>query len=184
MPLKDPEKRKAYQLQYHKKWYAENRTEKLAQNAQYRLENWESEKARIRFKRQNSREQWEKEYARTRKWLAKHPDYARNKMRQYRLRIIEHFGARCAQCGFADERALQIDHIDGAGTAMRKFFKNQQAAYYTAIWRQIQKGSDQYQVLCANCNTIKRSERREYDGFPDPVENPTLPLPFLVKADA
>ena len=65
-------------------------------------------------------------------------------------------GPKCVRCGFDDERALQIDHIHGAGTRGR----NERGVHreYADILRW---GREKFQVLCANCNWIKRKEDGE-----------------------
>lgn len=68
----------------------------------------------------------------------------------------------CTGCGCGDIRVLQIDHIHGDGAQERKVLGGS-----TTLYRKILKMSKpqvrkQYQVLCANCNWIKRVERREY----------------------
>jgi hypothetical protein len=67
-------------------------------------------------------------------------------------------GDKCQKCGFADKRALQIDHIVGDGAKMRKEGKtiaSLQDLKYVATHLK------QFQILCANCNWIKRSENKE-----------------------
>lgn len=70
-------------------------------------------------------------------------------------------GAFCKRCSFSDERALQFDHINGDGAAHRR-----EIGYAgSATCRAVLKDPDRllkYQVLCANCNWIKRSENKEY----------------------
>jgi hypothetical protein len=68
-----------------------------------------------------------------------------------RGRALDNLGGVCLGCGFTDRRALQIDHIDGGGAADRKSFKSA-----TDYYRYIADTKTGYQVLCANCNTIKR----------------------------
>lgn len=65
-------------------------------------------------------------------------------------------GGKCVKCGFSDQRALQIDHINGGGNKERDsgISTNQ---YYVRIIH----GSTDYQLLCANCNWIKRIENNE-----------------------
>lgn len=66
----------------------------------------------------------------------------------------------CVRCGFTDIRALQIDHVNGGGSKERKQAKK---GIYKHILDKIKNGSKEYQVLCANCNWIKRCENREYN---------------------
>lgn len=67
-------------------------------------------------------------------------------------------GAVCKQCGFSDVRALQIDHIVGGQG------RKDRAQYSTPIFYRhvIEEGSNKFQVLCANCNTIKKIANREF----------------------
>ena len=53
-------------------------------------------------------------------------------------------------------RALSIDHLDGGGTAHRKIVGRN--IYYWLIKNAFPKG---YQVLCMNCQWIKRVEKNE-----------------------
>ncbi len=76
-----------------------------------------------------------------------------------RKSILEALGARCVQCGFADARALQIDHVTGGGSQHRKSFPSL-TSYYDYVQANIASG--QFQILCANCNQIKRIENKEH----------------------
>ena len=71
--------------------------------------------------------------------------------------VIKGYGGKCVKCGFNDKRALQIDHVNGGGTKERKLLSNHQ------IFLRIKKENfpTQYQILCANCNSIKRIENKE-----------------------
>lgn len=77
------------------------------------------------------------------------------KIRQKALDVL---GGVCVRCGFADRRALQIDHINGGGSKEYRDIGN------TKVYRRIAKGLDleRYQLLCANCNFIKRVENAEF----------------------
>jgi hypothetical protein len=84
-------------------------------------------------------------------------------MRWYRARLIMAAGGACICCGFSDPRALQFDHINGDGFADRKTSKKianicTEERYIEALER---LGSE-LQLLCANCNWIKRVENKEY----------------------
>jgi hypothetical protein len=68
----------------------------------------------------------------------------------------------CERCGFADRRALELDHRDGGGSAHRRSLPSG-SAYYRAL--ATMGDADlraMFQVLCANCNSIKRAEREEW----------------------
>lgn len=80
---------------------------------------------------------------------------SRIRTQRYREEVFRVLGERCVRCGFSDKRALQIDHINGGGVRDLKN-KNQEQHY-----RHVIKDPDKYQILCANCNWIKRSENNE-----------------------
>lgn len=69
-----------------------------------------------------------------------------------RSAAIAYLGSQCVQCGFSDLRALQIDHVYDDGKHDRIMFNP------TQIYQRILNGSPRYQLLCANCNWIKRFE--------------------------
>lgn len=76
-----------------------------------------------------------------------------------RVAIFAILGSRCVKCGFDDLRALQIDHINGGGSKQRKGLAGRD--YHRAILDELLGGSSDYQILCANCNWIKRAENNE-----------------------
>ena len=87
----------------------------------------------------------------------------RDKRRRLRQQALDALGGRCVRCGFDDPRALQVDHVNDDGHADRQALG---ASWFGKIMRAIRDGErDKYQLLCANCNWIKRAEadaRREY----------------------
>lgn len=73
--------------------------------------------------------------------------------------VIDALGKECEFCGFRDWRALQVDHKSGTGGKRRSIH---------LIYNDILDGfGDDYQLLCANCNAIKASERNERSGCYD-----------------
>lgn len=77
-----------------------------------------------------------------------------------RSEILFLLGGKCVICGFNDERALQIDHVNGKGNQEHSCFKNQ-TSYYRYVLGKIKEGSKDYQCLCANHNWIKKFEEKE-----------------------
>jgi len=75
-------------------------------------------------------------------------------------------GGKCAKCGFDDYRALQIDHINGDGYKERKSKGvGQKYIGNCNTVKKVCKGElKNYQLLCANCNWIKRYENNEHRG--------------------
>ena len=78
--------------------------------------------------------------------------------------ILDRTGRCCVRCGFADTRALQIDHIQGDGA--RDHGRNSaNLGYYRQVLRSLSTGERRYQVLCANCNWIKAQEEGAQAGL-------------------
>ena len=76
----------------------------------------------------------------------------------YRQRALELLGGKCSRCGFSDPRALQIDHINGGGVQEHKRLGGRR------ITKKVAEGyTEGYQLLCANCNWIKRVENGEHN---------------------
>jgi hypothetical protein len=115
-----------------------------------------------------------------RKWLRENPGYVKQKNRdrylgrstewrekerirlkkyhdEVRRKAMERLGGKCSRCGFSDWRALQFDHVKGGGRKLRD-----KRGYNLAA--QILRGrhpEGKFQLLCANCNWIKRWENGE-----------------------
>jgi hypothetical protein len=74
--------------------------------------------------------------------------------------IFEKYGCQCAQCGFSDKRALQIDHVNGGGS--------QDVLKFRSKWKYLrhvlEDDTGKFQILCANCNMIKRIVMGEHRG--------------------
>lgn len=81
----------------------------------------------------------------------------RNKIRNKLLGLL---GNKCMKCGITDFRVLQVDHINGNGNKERRIIASCHE-YHLYIINKVLKGSKDYQLLCANCNWIKRYERNE-----------------------
>jgi len=79
--------------------------------------------------------------------------------RKARIAVVEMLGGKCIRCGFDDRRALQIDHIGGNGTKDRKKITG---VYWNSVMKSVLNGEEKYQLLCANCNWIKRYEKGEH----------------------
>ena len=72
-----------------------------------------------------------------------------------RKELLLLLGGKCVNCGFDNWQGLQIDHINGGGCQDIKSFKNT-PAYQKAIRESVANNEGKYQILCANCNQIKR----------------------------
>ena len=80
-------------------------------------------------------------------------------VRRWRSAALAALGNKCVHCGFTDLRAMQIDHINGGGRKERfDVFGTSPRKLYKAV---INDDGNKYQLLCANCNQIKRIEKGE-----------------------
>jgi len=140
-----PYKLREDMLKHHRKYYQKNKEE-------------------IRIKKKEwYRKNKEKVCKQQRKYYIK-------RSKKLRMEILSLLGNKCSnpKCavlgGMKDIRALQIDHIHGGGCKKIKKCNNPHY-YYETILKQIKAGSKDYQLLCANCNWIKRYEKEEcYKG--------------------
>jgi 5-methylcytosine-specific restriction endonuclease McrA len=84
-------------------------------------------------------------------------EYSRVNSNKYyhktREEITSLLGGKCCRCGFSDPRALQIDHIDGGGKRHRAEHSNARMVYKDMLTH-----PEDFQLLCANCNQIKKIE--------------------------
>jgi hypothetical protein len=116
------------------------------------------------------RENPEKVQADRDRYRDEHKEWLRDRHAKQRYetkgRIIARLGGKCARCGFSDERALQFDHIEGDGSKER----GKKGFDWWSWVRKLDVMPDAelkvlIQILCANCNQIKRVENNEYgDG--------------------
>jgi len=120
---------KEKQKEYHRKWYQKNKErlrKKKAENMRkYRAENPE-----------------------------KYREQSRNAKKRLKDKVFEIYGHVCCRCGFADKRALTLDHILNNGAEERKEF-GERGVYKRAVDNYL---PDEYQILCMNCQFIKRVE--------------------------
>ena len=99
--------------------------------------------------------------------LEEHKVAGRETRRRLRRKVLKTLGGHCIKCGFEDERALQIDHIEGGGR------QEHAAIGARGIMMAVLIDSSPYQLLCANCNWIKRTERGEEhrEGLREPTND-------------
>lgn len=87
-------------------------------------------------------------------------DYQKEYLRNLRKSAIAALGNKCNRCDFSDYRALQIDHVNGGGSKERKE-RDYRGSFHKHVIESVLKKENKYQLLCANCNWIKRFENNE-----------------------
>ncbi len=148
----DIEDKKAKQKEYDAAYYNKNRDRLRKQDKDY----YEShkEKSKLAFS----------------KYYEEHKDKIKDNVKRtgvevrcrQRIAVLRHYSngtMACVQCGFSDIRALCLDHINGGGTDHRRKLRNGGNVWYWLARHGFPPG---YQILCANCNTIKAREEDEY----------------------
>ena len=166
-----PRKAKNDRREYQHRYYEEHR-EELRAKQRLNLQKPDIKAKRREYSKQYEATHREQKNKQMREYRHVHPHYGvaggRNWRRKLRKRVINHFGGKCVWCGFADWRALQIDHINGGG---RKAFLNDRPSpvrYHLDLLTA--KPGIVYQLLCANCNQIKKYERNETTTKISPFE--------------
>lgn len=77
---------------------------------------------------------------------------ARERFQRLRAEMLDLLGGRCVRCGYHDRRALEIDHlIPRKETRLKEWHREMS---------NIREHPEQYQLLCANCHTIKSKGER------------------------
>lgn len=117
----------------------------------------DSDKKNRKDRRAKARARYKRNLAKRRVWRNA---YEQRRRAEARHELLNALGDKCTRCGFNDWRALQIDHVNGGGLADRRKLKGSRS-YNEYVLRQAQSGSKKYQLLCANCNWIKRHENHE-----------------------
>ena len=138
---------------HDKRYYAANKAKVAAQAKRYYEANKSSYIARAG--------RWNQEHKGQRALIAKRY-YAANKdafaaagkaaLEHHRDRCVEarqRLGGKCVQCGHADWRALQFDHIDP--TTKKYDISSMRATSDEVFWAEIET----VQLLCANCHRQK-----------------------------
>ena len=137
-------------LKRHKEWVRKNREKVRMWQREYRKRNRE----RILERQKQYRAKHREKLRRLRK----------ERKEKLKLEVLKHYSKsdppRCVRCGFSDIRALTIDHIDGSGNIQRKQLHNK-GGYHFYLWLKKQGYPEGYQVLCMNCQWIKRWEQDE-----------------------
>ena len=147
---------------YKRDWYTRNAEQARAYSREFYVGREATYKNNARsWRKRNIKKA--REAAKERYW--KNPLHKCKQNRRWiaktRERILDLYGRKCEICGFADVRALQLDHKHGVPQEDRGTRVRCGTGLYVAILAGRKDKSD-FQLLCANHNTIKRMENREH----------------------
>jgi len=154
--ITDPkERRREYLKQYIYNWQLINSDKYTSYKKEYYKGYHAKHKDEINARR---RARWK--IGKTRPRFLKH-------LRELRLElkneVFSHYcgkPVKCQMCSYDDIRALSIDHIGGGGSKHRKYIGcGGGKGMYT--WIKKNNYPEGFQVLCMNCQFIKRDENRE-----------------------
>lgn len=96
------------------------------------------------------------QYSKRRSMLGGHKiDVAK---RQFRLRLslIKMLGGKCVKCGIDNPFLLCFDHINGDG------YQDRKSRSSNGLLASIARPPERFQLLCHNCNYLKKLENQEY----------------------
>lgn len=94
-----------------------------------------------------------KDYQKERAWK-------KEQWKRWREKVLDVLGNICSHCPFSDPRALQIDHVHGGGCAEERLL-GRGVGYMKHVIDSVMRGEGKYQLLCANCNVIKKVVNNE-----------------------
>jgi hypothetical protein len=87
------------------------------------------------------------------------------KYKELKKEALVLFGSKCSWCGIEDIRVLELDHINGDGWKDRRDGMNHGRLWLSLVKNGVPPGK--YQLLCANCHTIKTWHSKEHDVVTD-----------------
>lgn len=126
--------KKVYMHEYNKKYREKNREKLNAYNGKYRTDHREILLA------------YDKKRCLTEAYRQKQRDRNRDIKRE----VLNHYGNKCACCGEYRIEFLTIDHINGGGNKHRKEIGRGGSSLYK--WLEYHNFPEGYRVLCFNCN--------------------------------
>ena len=138
----------------HQKFYANHREELKAQQKEI--------KQNMTEEQLEDKRKYERNYSKTEKFKNHRSGYYKKLIEKIKLEIYKLLGSQCVNPysqhkePYIDIRALQIDHINGGGRQHRK-----QMGSTIKFYKYVLAHPEEFQLLCANCNQIKRKENNE-----------------------
>ena len=72
-------------------------------------------------------------------------------LKNLRIKVLMHYGNKCACCGETEPMFLEIDHINNDGAQQRRGVSSNR--FY--FWLKRHNYPPDFQILCSNCNRGK-----------------------------
>jgi len=120
---------------------------------------------KLKYLKEYRKKNKEKIRERTKRWRERNKDRIDKRITKRRRFIreetIKFLGNKCKKCGFSDWRTLQVDHVNGGGGKE----KRELGGSRTGLLKRIKETPEKYQLLCANCNWIKKYENHELNQY-------------------
>jgi len=142
-------------IEYNRFYYGGHRQEIIERNKKYSREHLKEVAERHRKYR---REHLKEAAGYSSIYLRGHRQDVIERRQKYRRKVLEKLGGKCVRCGFSDVRALQVDHVHGGGCMELMELGHGRSRFYKEV---LADSEGRYQLLCANCNWIKRAENNE-----------------------
>ena len=71
-------------------------------------------------------------------------------------------GTKCIECGFSNVQCLDFEHKKGGGSAEKNQFGGFSEKRMKSWIENISDTKKRIQIMCANCNQIKKARFNEY----------------------
>ena len=174
------ETHKEYLKQYNKLYLQKNRERLRELKRIYYLINGEEIRVQRKRWRQVNREKF-RAYKKA-EYFANRPrilQKQKERNQSIKLQVMDHYSDRkinCAHCGFNNINALSIDHVGGSGNKQRGMLGSGVKFYKWVIKNNYPGG---FQVLCYNCNWLKRLAQQTSKPVKNERKNNTTKAYFL-----
>lgn len=157
-----------------REYYKNHKEDEKQKSKDYRKKHPEQQKKWNKNRKNRYWDNRDEEIKRNKRWKELNPDEQRAYHKKHRdklkMDVIIHYSNGTMACAnpynqhdkpYTDIRALSIDHIEGGGCKHRLSLNLKSSGFYR--WLRKNNYPSGYQVLCMNCQFIKRNVEKECD---------------------
>lgn len=147
----------------------ENMTQSKMEELQKRRQRyWNNRQKELDYQKRPEVKERKRQYANNRykldfEWRQKRKEHQKQMRINLKMNVIGYYSddrMSCQNCKISDIRLLSIDHINGDGAKQKRTYqKGGQQLYRWLIKNSYPEG---FQVLCMNCQWLKRFENEEF----------------------